>query len=668
MRRAQSGQAIVLIAVMLGVLVGMAALAIDGSRAYALRRDLQSAVDGAALAAADNYQRTNSYASAESAAATSFGVSLRLYSAPSCTPLGSPGPGTFTVTCTYPDGTVLTDVLPVRGAQGAMFQLTASQTLSLQFARILTNGTSPTISSTSASRVNNLLYSPTVAALAQAGCGGAGGTAVSVNGAGSLKLGGDLVSSGTISVSTGSVQVAGDIYARCQSSVAGASTYCYPSGSAPACTYPDVVGVVRSGYHFTDPNYPPPSPIGGAQAGPGSSVVLLPGVYAVPVSIGGGRCYFLAGGVYNWSAGFTNVDDLVSNELKPPDEPNAADNTRVATPQFWNSVGIGCAGHAQFGTTSAGNGNGNCQGNCQNQPAVPPGAWSFVLTSTRTDTYNGVAYKRESAPSMCYQVNVGDNQDVTVKVSNVPGATAYNIYAAPPGNGCAGPFGFIEPLPVTGSVLNTGLSLCPAVTGTGCSLGHTSVILDTTDLGPPFAPNGTAAPGVVGAYPPRSEIAPLAAGLPNQNPRRAPGVTGDRANENSCESLAGPYVTCPGAVTPGAVVFYLPSSSGCLNTAATSDTFVFSGYQYNWISVYEPGQGSPPANTCSDVLGGYLNSAFVGLVYVPASSLSISSSAVFEVSGTGGVIANTVSFTGTLPAITFNAAYAPVPFAARLVS
>ena len=52
MRRRQRGQAIVLIAIMVAVLVGMAALAIDGSRAYTLRRNLQSAVDAAALAAA----------------------------------------------------------------------------------------------------------------------------------------------------------------------------------------------------------------------------------------------------------------------------------------------------------------------------------------------------------------------------------------------------------------------------------------------------------------------------------------------------------------------------------------------------------------------------------------------------------------------------------------
>jgi len=49
------------IAIMLAVLVGMAALAIDGSRAYAARRDLQAAVDSAALAAADKLQQGGTY-------------------------------------------------------------------------------------------------------------------------------------------------------------------------------------------------------------------------------------------------------------------------------------------------------------------------------------------------------------------------------------------------------------------------------------------------------------------------------------------------------------------------------------------------------------------------------------------------------------------------------
>src|SRR6266849_9938210 len=110
--RFQRGQAIVLIAIMLAVVVGMAALAIDGSRAYALRRDLQAAADAAALAAGDSLQQTGSYILAEQAATASFGGNVRLYSSPSCSPgYGSPGATPRTITCTYSDGTVLKQVV-----------------------------------------------------------------------------------------------------------------------------------------------------------------------------------------------------------------------------------------------------------------------------------------------------------------------------------------------------------------------------------------------------------------------------------------------------------------------------------------------------------------------------------------------------------------------------
>src|SRR5216684_1802375 len=66
---AQRGQAIVLVGIMVAVVVGMAALAIDGARTYALRRDLQSASDAAALAAGDSYQQFRNYRTAESVAA-----------------------------------------------------------------------------------------------------------------------------------------------------------------------------------------------------------------------------------------------------------------------------------------------------------------------------------------------------------------------------------------------------------------------------------------------------------------------------------------------------------------------------------------------------------------------------------------------------------------------
>ena len=668
-RNLQRGQAIILVALMVGVVVGMAALAIDGSRAYALRRDLQSAIDYASLAAADSYQRTGSFATAEATAATNFGTQMRLYTAPSCTSLGAPGPGTWVVTCTYSDGTTLVETMPVVGPQGAQFNLTATQTLALQFGRILTNGSSPQISSTGSSRVNNLLFSPTIAALDQAGCGGAGGTAISISGTGQLKILGDVVSNGTITVASGTSAVAGDVYSRCQASISGVTLGCYPGGGAQPCSYPDVAGVVRQGTHLSDPGYPAPTGIGGAQAAPGTNVNLAGGVYSALVSLGGSRCYFLGGGVYQFSGGFTNTSALVSNELKPPDEPAAASNTVLSSPQFWNATGTGCAGSVQY-TAIQCTGNGACgTGNCgqgvgqgNGCTSAPPGVWSIEVTSVRTDTYGGNTYTRESAPSTCQQVTVGNHQAIDMIVSNVPGATSYNIYAALPGSTCAGPFGLAEDLPVSGSVLNNNLAGCPAFTGTTCSLGFEDVILNGNDIGSPFAPNAGAAAGTVGSSPPSSELAPLSAGLPNQNPSRQPGAGGDRANENNCAAIGGTFATCPTGVTPGAVEIYLPGAA-CLSTANTSDTYLFSGYQYNWMALYEP-----PGNTCANTYGSFLNSAFVGLVYVPTASFSNVSASTFKVGGTGGIIADTLSFTGALPAISFSANYAPVPFAARLVS
>ena len=99
----------------------------------------------------------------------------------------------------------------------------------------------------------------------------------------------------------------------------------------------------------------------------------------------------------------------------------------------------------------------------------------------------------------------------------------------------------------------------------------------------------------------------------------------------------------------------------CLNTTSTGDTYVFSGYQYNWMSVYQPA-----GNGCGVSMSAASNSAYVGLVYTPGAALAVSSAYAFEVAATGGIIADTLSFSGTLPSIAFGAGYSPVPFAARL--
>ena len=140
---------------MLAVLVGMAALAIDGSRAYQTRRNLQAAVDAAALAAADTLQQTNNnWVAAEQAATASFSANRRLYTAPACAPgYGAPGAGALTITCTYSDGTVLTQVISALGPAGEQFTITGRRSLTLQFARILTNGTTPNISARASASV-----------------------------------------------------------------------------------------------------------------------------------------------------------------------------------------------------------------------------------------------------------------------------------------------------------------------------------------------------------------------------------------------------------------------------------------------------------------------------------------------------------------------------------
>lgn len=651
--RSQSGQALALVALMLTVLVGMVAIAIDGARAYAERRDLQAAVDAAALAAGDKLQQGGGYTSAERAATTIFASNLRLYATPSCSAYAAPGASPVTVTCTFSDGTVLTQVVSVLGPQGTQFALNATRPLVLQFAGILTNGASPTLAATASGSVNNQVYSGAVTALDQAGCGGAPSSAVVVNGGGTLNVIGDVVSAGRINMAAGSMNVSGDIYARCQSTVSGLVTLgCYPSGTAAPCSYPNVAGATRTGFHPVDPNYPAPGVVGSSQAAPATDVILMPGLYAADPSFNSSRCYFLSGGVYDWQGGYTNAGGFVSNELKPPDEPVYNNNTALGH-QMWNTGGVNCAGAFQLSSISG-------------VAISREGSWAIELTATRTETYAGINYKRESAPSMCRTVFVGDASAIKVQVSNVPGATGYNVYASPPATGCNGPFGYAGSIIVpAGTEHNDNTSGC-AFSGPTCTLGTQTAVFDGTVLTATFAANSLAAPGVIGAYPPSGETAPLRTNLPNQNPDRATPPAGDRANENQCDTSVGEASTCPSQMTPGAVEFYIPST-GCLKATTSGDNFLFSGYQYNWVLVYEPGAGSPPANQCSNLLGAAADSAWVGLIYTPMASLEVSKAATFRTEATGGLMADTITFSGQLPTIIYSSAYAPQPPAARLV-
>jgi hypothetical protein len=296
---------------------------------------------------------------------------------------------------------------------------------------------------------------------------------------------------------------------------------------------------------------------------------------------------------------------------------------------------------------------------------VSVGTWGIELTSVRTDVYNGLSYQRESSPSRCKSLsNIKSNQWVQLTISNVPGAQSYNVYAS--SNGCTGQFGLVYNQPVSGPVLNNNTSPCATLAPT-CSLNITTLPAVPAIILPSVpAPDPTKPPGQFGALPPDRETSPLQSGLPNQNANRATPPAGDRANENHCQTTAGALNSCPAPITPGAVAFYLPSGS-CMNATNSGDNFVFSGYQYNWVVVYEPGVLNAPANNCANTLGANGNSAFIGLFYAPAASIKVTSPWVSEVSGTGGLIADTFTFNNSLPNISYNSNYAPGPPATRLV-
>src|SRR5258706_2839992 len=79
----QGGQAIVLIALLILVLFGMLGLAVDSGRAYVDRRDQQSAVDAAALAAGDWYENyADLYGSTFPNAKAVYQANLHLYGGP----------------------------------------------------------------------------------------------------------------------------------------------------------------------------------------------------------------------------------------------------------------------------------------------------------------------------------------------------------------------------------------------------------------------------------------------------------------------------------------------------------------------------------------------------------------------------------------------------------
>jgi len=289
-------------------------------------------VDAAALAAGDKLQQTGSYVGAEQAASSIFGSNLRLVRgalvrAGLWQPRSGAADGDLHVCGRHRAEQVISSL----GPQGSRFTITATRPLQLQFARILTSGSTPVIAGSAAGGVNNLLYTPTLAR-AQPGRmrGGEWYGHHRKRGRHPGRKRAMWCPTGRSRCSGGTANVSGDVYARCQSSIAGVVMKCYPSGSTAPCSYPDVAGAVRSGYKLGDPNYPPPTIANGSQPQPGNNIAhfrrrltrqsrrLRHAATSWRAAPTGGRA------LYPTMAGSS------ATKLVPPDEPNVNNTTQAA--------------------------------------------------------------------------------------------------------------------------------------------------------------------------------------------------------------------------------------------------------------------------------------------------------------------------------------------------
>jgi Flp pilus assembly protein TadG len=664
---AEHGQAIVLVALVLTVLFGFLGLAIDGGRGYLDRRHLQGSVDAAALAAAYDYMNNSDYGQAELAAVNQFASNERLYLTPSCT-----GYGSLAVTCTFNDPT--TEVLTLNVADhsiaGVTFRATGVHHVGITVMQVLGFGSTMTIGATATAVARH--QGSNGAAIQTLSPGNCNGTLPSLvfTGTSTTSVTGDVWSNGIIN-DNGSAggSIEGNVVNVCP--------------DVPPTRLPNfnVTGSEASGFNIPDPGFAQPALNTTTRTwNSASGSTQLPGTYAAdPHLAGGAGCYFLSGGIYDFSAGFTQNGGFVSNELRPPDEPNlvsdgvpnrttlstefsgtrqtsvpvnalsgavpentvlsiagqtftVASNTAAgatsititrqdvsgtipsgtlvsisAYPQFWDSNGVGCGSSFTLSTPGSGN--------------LSAGTYSVEVTSVGWQP-NGIAacsgpagptcYERESAPSVCKTVKVGTSGNLKVDVGAVPGAQDFNVYVAD-NDSCSG------------------LAYC---THTG---GNSSVTITNCPSGQP--------------PPPDQQSLPVGAGLPNSDPPSGTPPAGDLANSTHCvDPTSGVNATCPTAWTVGAVMLFIPgggNTSTCLNLQGGGDFWVYSGYQYARILVFEPGPQQPaPANTCPNNVAGHGVTSLIGIIYAPAADVTIIGSSSYLATIAGGVISWTATIKG----------------------
>ena len=485
-RRAQKGQAIVLIALLMVVLLGLLGLALDSGRGYVDRRELQDAVDAAVLAAGDSYQNFADPAAASALAIHAFAENERIANVGSPTYYGS-NPQTYT----FPSDATFTATVTVanNSFDGTVFTVAATHQIQLSIMQVLGVGNSIQVSTIAKAVVGNQNSTPALLTLSQGGCGNNPGNSLVLQGSTSVVIHGDVYSNGTTGMGGSSnFTIGGNAYTNCGGDPSSINYWCYSPDPnqppyQPPCVAPDTIGGGHNGAPIIgDPLYPSgtsgnPTWYQNAYGSPGYE--NQPGNYTGFSITGGGGCDWLAPGVYTMTGGFTDHGHQTSNMLKPPDEPVWNNDTVRMNPQFYDTGG--CAPNPGFVLSQvAATGSGRALA----------GTYGVVVTSTRTDYYppqgqtGSVAYGRESAPSMCRTITItGANNGIQAQIFKMPGATGYNIYLSPTGCSTTATFGYAESTTISG--------------GQGSSV--IAPVIDKSVIGPSFAPGINKCPYTVPA-------------------------------------------------------------------------------------------------------------------------------------------------------------------------
>src|SRR5437660_2482261 len=301
-RNLQEGQAIILIALLILVLFGMLGLAIDSGRGYVDRRDQQTAVDAAALAAGDwyeNFQDLNGLVVPKSVAL--YQTDLRIYTGYQTASHTSTLVGTNanlpqdTYTYTFAGAYTLTIVATDTQFNGYEFEYTSSHNLALAFIQIFGGSTTVPISATATAIVGNQRQTPALLTLSNGSC------ATKLTGAAQLTVLGDVYTNGTACLDS-NLHEAGNCYGAAGSNCGVAQYYCYnatpgfiPYAPTPTCNAGDTMGTgIVPAPSLPDPGYLAPS-IGYYNTGQaynqdnrGSHTEMFPGQYAGQFHLTGG--------------------------------------------------------------------------------------------------------------------------------------------------------------------------------------------------------------------------------------------------------------------------------------------------------------------------------------------------------------------------------------------